>query len=144
AARAQGAAKPAGEAPAAKPAPVKKEPAAKPAPAAAAAKASPKPAPAVPAGPKDTGSILAEAGSGAKPGPMTKAEAAAKAPAAKGPTKPEKPRVVVPPMPPKPEYAKPKPKAAPAESRRGFLSLMIGSFLAIGFTCNALVYTLWT
>ncbi len=112
----------------------------------AAAKASPKPEPvaAVASGPKDTGSILAEARTGVKPGPMSKAEAALKAPAAKPTARPEKPRVAVPPMPAKPDYAKPKPKAPEVESRRGFLTgVMLGSFLGIGWTSMAVTQLLW-
>jgi cytochrome b6-f complex iron-sulfur subunit len=112
-----------------------------------AAKAAPKAAPAevVASGPKDTGSILAEARTGVKPGPMSKAEAAAKAPAAKAAPKPEKPRVVVPPMPAKPDYAKPKPKAPADESRRRFFAdVMLGSFLGIGMTSMATTFGLWT
>ncbi len=135
--------KEAGAAPAAKAekpaAPVAKEPVKK-----EVAKAAPKPAaaaaPAAPAAPKDTGSILAEARNAVKPGPMSKAEAAAKAPAAK----PEKPRLVVPPMPVKPEYAKPKPKAVADEGRRGFLmGVMLGSFLGIGFSSLGVTFSLW-
>ncbi|HEV3136578.1 MAG TPA: Rieske 2Fe-2S domain-containing protein [Pirellulales bacterium] len=124
-------------------APVKKEAPPKPA---AADKASPKPAVASPvaSGPKDTGSILAEARGGNKPGPMSKAEAALKAPVAKPAPKSEKPKIPVPPMPAKPAYAKAQPKPAMAEDRRGFLSVMMGSFLGIGFTSNAIVYGLWT
>jgi len=139
--------KAAGAAPEAKPAapkPVKAEaPAAKP----AASKAAPKaePVAAVASGPKDTGSILSEARTGVKPGPMSKAEAALKAPAAKPAAKPEKPRAVVPPMPAKPEYAKPKPKAVVEESRRGFLTgVLLGSFLGIGWTSFATTMGLWT
>lgn len=112
-----------------------------------AAKAAPKAAPAevMASGPKDTGSILAEARTGVKPGPMSKAEAALKAPAAKAAPKPEKPRIVVPPMPAKPDYAKPKPKAVADESRRRFFSdVMLGSFLGIGFTSMAVTFGLWT
>src|SRR5260221_122084 len=83
-------------------------------------------APAAATGPKDTGSILGEARSGAKPGPMSKAEAALKAPAAKPAAKVERPKVPVPPMPAKPDYAKPKPKPAATEERRGFLIVMLG------------------
>jgi len=122
-------------------APVKKD-VAKP-----AAKAAPKAAPAevVASGPKDTGSILAEARTGVKPGPMSKAEAALKAPAAKAAPKPEKPRVVVPPMPAKPDYAKPKLKAVADESRRRFFAdVMLGSSLGIGFTAMATTFGLWT
>lgn len=112
-----------------------------------AAKAAPKAAPAevVASGPKDTGSILAEARTGVKPGPMSKAEAALKAPAAKAAPKPEKPRVVVPPMPAKPDYAKPKPKAVADESRRRFFAdVMLGSFLGIGMTSMSTTFVLWT
>ena len=110
-------------------------------------KAAPKAAPAevVASGPKDTGSILAEARTGVKPGPMSKAEAALKAPAAKVAPKPDKPRIVVPPMPAKPDYAKPKPKAVADESRRGFFAdMMLGSFLGIGFTSMSVTFGLWT
>jgi cytochrome b6-f complex iron-sulfur subunit len=110
-------------------------------------KAAPKAAPAevVASGPKDTGSILAEARTGVKPGPMSKAEAALKAPAAKAGPKPEKPRVVVPPMPAKPDYAKPKPKAVADDSRRRFFAdVMLGSFLGIGMTSMATTFGLWT
>ncbi len=133
-----------GDKPAASPAPAAKSAEKKP-----AEKSAPKPA-AKPAaasaktgGAKDTASVLAAARSGAKPGPMTKAEAAATAkPAAK--TKPAAPV-----MPVKPDYAKPKasPKgkaAAGDESRRGFLNVMLGSFLGIGMTSIASVSALWT
>jgi cytochrome b6-f complex iron-sulfur subunit len=144
AARAQGAQKPAGAAPAAaapKPPVEKKEPAAKPA---AAAEKKEKPSAPVVGGAKDTASILAAARKTAKPGPITKAEAAAKEkpePEAKAPTK-----GVVPPMPVKPDYAKPKPaKAAPeGESRRGFVGLMLGSMLSVGYTAMAATAGLWT
>ncbi len=123
-------------------APPKKEAAAA-KPAAAKAKEA---APAVAAGPKDTSSILAAVRNPNKPGPMSKAEAAAKAPAEKPAAKAAKPRIAVPPMPPKPDYAKPKAKAAAAtEDRRGFLtSMMLGSFLGIGFTSMATTLSLWT
>jgi len=146
--------KAAGTAPAktapAKPAPAakKESPAAKPVAAAAkpaAAKASPKPEPAAPAasGPKDTGSILAEARTGVKPGPMSKAEAAAKG--ASPVARPEKARAVVPPMPVKPEYARPQPaKAETNEGRRGFLTgVLLGSFLGLGNTALATTLGLW-
>lgn len=130
-----GGAKPAAEA---KPAP--KKPADKPAEKPAAKPATEKPTPAAKTGgPKDTASILAAA-RGAKPGPMTKAEAAA---VAKPTVEKTKPTVVV--MPAKPDYAKPKPKAAAAdESRRGFLNVMLGSFLGIGMTSIASITGLWT
>lgn len=137
-----------GAAPAEKPAapkpaaPVaKKESPAKPAAAKPAAAAKAAPVAATPSEPKDTGSILSAARTSPKPGPMSKAEAAAKAPAAK----PERPKVVVPPMPVKPDYAKPKPKAAADEGRRNFLSgVMLGSFLGIGFSSLAASLSLWT
>jgi cytochrome b6-f complex iron-sulfur subunit len=139
-----------GEAPAAK-APVAKAPVAK-APAAPvakkeapAAKPAAKAEPAVAAGPKDTGSILAAARTAVKPGPMSKAEAAQKAPAAKPAAKSTKPRIPVPPMPPKPDYAKPKAPVPDDTSRRSFLTaVMLGSFLGIGFTSVATTLTLWT
>jgi cytochrome b6-f complex iron-sulfur subunit len=140
----QGGAAPATAKPAApKAAAPKAAPAAKPAAKAApAAKASP--AAPVSSGPKDTGSILAEARSGMKPGPMSKAEAALKAPAAR-PAAKEKPRPVVPPMPIKPDYAKPKPKPAEEPSRRRFMvDVMLGSALGVGFTSLATTLGLWT
>jgi cytochrome b6-f complex iron-sulfur subunit len=116
----------------------KQAPAAKP----AAAKAAPKAAPAV-AGPKDTGSILADARSAIKPGPMSKAEAALKSPAVKSSA--AKPKAVVPPMPPKPDYAKPKAKAPVDESRRNFLTdVILGSFLGVGFVSLGVTLGLWT
>ncbi len=118
-----------------KPAPAKKEPVAK-----------KETVPAEPAEPKDTSSILAAARSATKPGPMSKAEAAAKAPAAKA-AAPAKPKIVVPPMPAKPDYAKPKAKSAAeaATDRRSFLTtVMLGSFLGIGFTSLATTFGLWT
>lgn len=143
AARAGGAAKPAEAKPAAEPAAEKKAP--PPKPKAAETKAAEKDKPAVAAGPKNTASILAAARGAAKPGPMTKAEAAAKDksdPAAKS-AKP-----AVPPMPVKPDYAKPKPLAAKAgaegETRRGFLSMLFGSMMAVGYTSLAAVGGLWT
>ena len=49
-------------------------------------------------------------------------------------------------MPPKPAYAVPKPKAVAAggEDRRGFLGLMFGSALALGFTAVSLTTGIWT
>jgi cytochrome b6-f complex iron-sulfur subunit len=116
-------------------------------PAAATAKASPKAAPAaVASGPKDTGSILAEARNPSKPGPMSKAEAALKAPADKAAPKPAKPRIPVPPMPAKPEYAKPKaPREEAEEGRRSFLmGVLLGSFFAMGNVAMATTFGLWT
>ncbi len=127
-------------------APVKKESPAAP----KAAPAKKEPVAAAPAEPKDTGSILAAARTGAKPGPMTKAEAAAKSPAAQSPAESPaakaKPKVVVPPMPARPDYAKPKPKsAADSVDRRSFItSVMLGSFLGIGFVSMTVTFGLWT
>jgi cytochrome b6-f complex iron-sulfur subunit len=47
-------------------------------------------------------------------------------------------------MPEKPPYVVPKVKEAKPSDRRGFFSLILGSFLAIGFTATALTTTLWT
>lgn len=136
-------------APAAKPAPQKEAPAK----AAVAEKPAPKPAAAktdgngATAAPKDTASILAAARKSAKPGPMTKAEAAALA----KPTEPAgKKKLDVPPMPPKPDYARPRPapaQAADAATRRSFISaaagMLFGSSLAIGFTSLAATHLMW-
>lgn len=132
----------AGAKPAAAAAP--KAPAEKKAPAAKPAVDKEKPSePAAPGAtvPKVTSSILAAARASAKPGPMSKAEAAAKD---KGePTKPA--AKSAPPMPPKPDYAKPKAPAADAdESRRGFIELLFGSALAVGYTALAATGGLWT
>lgn len=121
------------DAPAEKPA--SKKPAVK-TPAAAAKKESPK-GDSAKAGPRDTASILAAARKASKPGPTSKAEAALRGEGAKPAVK-AKPSA--PPMPAKPEYARAaRPAAArkPAEDRRGFLSVMLGSFLGIGFTSLA-------
>jgi cytochrome b6-f complex iron-sulfur subunit len=128
------------------PAAPKAAPAEKPKPAAAkpAEKTAAKPAAKPAAAAKDTASILAAARKGAKPGPMTKAEAAAM-PAKVAPKAPAKERAPVPPMPPKPEYAKPKPAAkAAAEDRRGFLQVILGSFMGLGMTSMAVTGGLWT
>jgi cytochrome b6-f complex iron-sulfur subunit len=123
--------KPAAEKPAAKPAVEKKTPA-----AAAAESPADKTGPAV----RDTASILAAARKATKPGPMSKAEAEASG-AAVAPAVKVKP--VVPPAPAKPDI--PNPKVAVAqETRRGFLDLMLGSFLGIGFTAMASVGGLWS
>jgi cytochrome b6-f complex iron-sulfur subunit len=142
--------------PAAAAAPAAPKPAAKKeAPAKPAAKAAPKAdAPAkesaAPGGPKDTASILAAARAGQKPGPISK-EAAAKLAADKpapgavakadGKTKP-----VAPPMPPKPDYAKPKAAKAGAtdEDRRGFIGFMLGTMVGIGFTALSATAALWS
>lgn len=126
--------------------------AAKPAPKAApkpaekpAAKAAPKAAPAASgaSGVKDTASILAAARKDAKPGPLSKAEAAKLKPTAEA-AEVSKPKPAVPPMPPKPDYAKPKAKAEPTADRRRFFGVLFGSFLAIGFTAMTATFTLWT
>jgi len=117
----------ASEKPAAKPA--SNAGAAKPATAKAAAE---KPAAAKMAAlPRDTASILAAA-RGAKPGPTSKADAPASAkPQPKKPAAKGKPAArPVPPKPTRPTVAK---KVA-AEDRRGFLSIAMGSFMAVGFT----------
>jgi cytochrome b6-f complex iron-sulfur subunit len=125
---------------AAKPAAAK--PAAKPAAGAGPAKAAP----------RDTASILAAARSGAKPGPVTKAEApqAVKtrlAESARPAARPDPGRTAAtpeptaktaalktaPPMPTRP--AKPAAKKGEEDTdRRGFLSMAVGSFMAVGFT----------
>jgi cytochrome b6-f complex iron-sulfur subunit len=89
----------------------------------------------------DTSSILAAARRDAKPGPITKAEAAARQQAV-APTA-VKSRAIVPSMPEKPPYAKPKPVVEPSD-RRGFFSVFLGSFLALGFTAFGLTNLLWT
>ena len=117
-------------------------------PAAAAVKAKPAPA-AKPSGPQDTASILAAARGQSKPGPITKAEAAARGPVAP-PAKPAKPSLVLPPMPVKPAYAKPAPtkaagKAGVNEGRRlAIFSVLVGSFLALGFSALTATMGMWT
>ena len=114
--------------------PAAKKPAAKK--PAAAKKESPKGAVAK-SGPRDTASILAAARKASKPGPTSKAEAASRGASEKAAIKSKPP---APPMPVKPEYARAgRPAAArkPAEDRRGFLSVILGSFLGIGFTSLA-------
>lgn len=137
-----------GAAPAAKPAPAPKPAAEKP-----AAPAAPKPAVAKPeaksataVAPKDTASILAAARKTVKPGPISKSQVAAKAvPAAE----PAKKKIEVPPMPPKPDYARPRPAAAAAQpqTRRGFISGLVGfafgSSLAVGFSSLVLTHLMW-
>lgn len=96
--------------------------------------------------PRDTTSILAAARKGDKAGPMSKAEAAGTAPEAKTGKAAKAPKVV-PPMPEKPSYAKPSPAAKRTEdeeSRRGFFGLLLGSYLAVGFTTLGLTNLLWT
>jgi cytochrome b6-f complex iron-sulfur subunit len=131
---------------AAKPAAVKPDaakvavPAAKPtAPASVASKG--------PAAPKGTASILAAARTAEKPGPMSKAEAATKPQPPRESAVAAKAKLAVPPMPSKPAYAVPKPAAKaekPDEDRRGFMMLLFGSFLGIGFTSLSATTALWT
>ena len=139
-------------APAAKPAP-KNEPSQTK--AAVAEKPVPKPAAARPAAdgngasaaPKDTASILAAARKGVKPGPLSKSKVAALGKTAEPAAKK---KLDVPPMPAKPDYARPRPGALPADdatSRRSFFSAaagaLFGSSLAIGFTLLATTHLMW-
>jgi cytochrome b6-f complex iron-sulfur subunit len=139
-----------GSAPTEKPVPVAKADTPKPAPATKPAPTASKPAATVPSAAKDTASILAAARAQAKPGPMSKAQAAAvRVPTAVRHEPAAKPTLVAPPMPPKPAYAKPerlKPgaPAADAEDRRGFLSVMLGSMMGIGFVALSATAGLWT
>ncbi len=128
---------------AAKPAEAKaveaKPAAAKPAAKPAAAKSETSPA--SPSTEKDTASILAAIRKTAKPGPVSKSAAPAE-------TKPAgKPKIPVPPMPEKPAYARPRPVTAAATDRRGFFAtgagVLLGSWLAIGFTSLAVTNLLW-
>ena len=103
-------------------------------------------------GPADTSSILAAARKQVKRGPMSKAEAAARGPAVESkpeakvsPSRPKADRRIAPPMPQKPAYAqaKDKSKGAAGGERRGFLVVLIGSFLAIGFMALSSVFGLF-
>ena len=95
--------------------------------------------------PKDTASILAAARKQHQPGPVSKAEAAARTkPDAPRAAKPAKTKLAVPPMPAKPDYAKTKPaKEKRTEERRTVMSIMLGSFLGLGFTSLTLSNMLW-
>jgi cytochrome b6-f complex iron-sulfur subunit len=90
----------------------------------------------------DTASILAAVRKATQPGPMTKAEAAKLQKGA--PAKP-----IVPTMPEKPAYLVSRPARPTAASdreppsRRGFFSVLFGSFLAVGFTCLGLTHLIW-
>jgi cytochrome b6-f complex iron-sulfur subunit len=75
---------------------------------------------------------------------MTKAEAAAKPQAPRAPAAAAKAKLAVPPMPQKPAYAVPKPKTAEVEERRGVLQLLMGSFLALGFTALSVTGGVWS
>ena len=98
-------------------------------------------------GPKDTSNILMPR----KPvrrGPVSKAEAAAR----QVPSEPlvrddqgEPPvpsRPVVPPLPQKPASARPRPRTADGSGRRGFIGVLLGSFLAVGFASLSAVFGL--
>lgn len=127
-ARQKAAAEAPAEAPAAKPAP--KPAAAKP--AAAKAGGDKPAAPKMAALPRDTASILAAARAGAKPGPVSKADAPPSAKPQAKPAAKEKPAGR--PVPPMPTRPTPTVKKAAAEDRRGFLSVAMGSFMAVGFS----------
>jgi len=114
------------------------KPAAKPDAAKPAAKAAPKMA----ALPKDTASILAAARAGAKPGPVSKADAPPRAKPAKPAAKPAA-KAAPRPVPAKPVRPAPS-KAAATEDRRGFLSIALGSFMAVGFTALSVTGGLFT
>jgi cytochrome b6-f complex iron-sulfur subunit len=137
------AAKPAASKPVAAPAAAEKL-AAKPSPAKPAAA---KPAATAPVAPKGTASILAAARTAEKPGPMSKSEAATKPQPPRDSAAAAKAKLAVPPMPSKPAYAVPKPAAKAErsdEDRRGFMSLLFGSFLGLGFTSLSATTALWT
>ena len=125
-----------GEGEAAKPA--AKKPAAK-KPSAKKAAPEKKAAPAA-GGPRDTASILAAARKPVKPGPMSKAEAAAV-----GMKETGKKKIVAPPMPEKPAYAAAPPKPEVDSDRRvALMSMVVGSFMALGFSSMAATFGLWT
>ena len=102
-----------------------------------------KPAVAKAAAPKsltrDTASILAAARTGSKPGPVSKAEAPAR-PAAVAETAstvvkaPPAKLATAPVLPPKPVKPAAKKGADAEQDRRGFLEMVLGSFMATGFT----------
>ncbi len=76
---------------------------------------------------------------------MTKAEAATKPQPAREPVAAAKAKLTVPPMPAKPAYAVPKPRVEkPVEDRRGFMTLLFGSALGLGFTTFSVTMGLWT
>jgi cytochrome b6-f complex iron-sulfur subunit len=154
AARAKVGAAPAGK-PAAKAAAAPKAPAPK-APAPAAEKPAPKPAapkaaPAAAAGdgqaaaaPKESTSILAAVHKPVKAGPVSKSQATAVA----APAPPAKKKLEVPPLPPKPDYLRPRPAAPPQQpARRSFFAALgatlFGSALAVGFTSLAVTHLMW-
>lgn len=94
--------------------------------------------------PKDTSSILAAARKGVKPGPVSKSALAQSSPEKETKAKP-KPALVVPPMPEKPQSARPQVKVtATVEKRRTFLAVLLGSWLAVGFTMLGTVFAFWT
>ena len=119
-----------GNKPAAKPAAAKPKPAAQ-KPAAAAKEAA---EPEAPAGPRDTSSILAAARKPVQRGPKAFEQADEKPVAVK-------PKLEVPPMPSRPVLTSTKP--AEVSDRRGFLSILFGTPLAVGFTSLAITHVLW-
>jgi len=96
--------------------------------------------------PIETASILSAARTTHKPGPVSKAEAAAKGQPVAVTT--GKTKLAVPPMPEKPSYAvKPDPKLKPqVDTGRRFamFGVLVGSFLALGFSTLAATFGLWT
>jgi len=153
AARAKAGAAPTGK-PAAKPSAAPKAAAAKPsAPAAekpAPKAAAPKASPAAASGdgqaasaPKESTSILAAVHKPVKAGPVSKSQAAAVA----APAPPAKKKLEVPPLPPKPEYLRPRPPAPEPPARRSFFAALgatlFGSALAVGFTSLAVTHLMW-
>jgi cytochrome b6-f complex iron-sulfur subunit len=107
------------------------------------AKAATKPAGKSPTGPLDTSSILAAARQGSKPGPITKSQAAARAPgAAAAKVVPAKPTAPL--MPAKPAYAVVKSPPVAKSDRRGFFSVILGSFMALGFFTLGVTGGLWS
>ena len=123
-------------------APAKKKPAAAEQPAAPAETAD------EPAGPRDTGSVLAPR-KGQRAGPLSHEQARdAGQPAEplKGPQAAAK-KPAAPPMPVKPAYASPASAVVEQDDRRGFFATLsgalFGSSLAIGFTTLAATHLLW-
>lgn len=148
AARAKAGAAPAGK-PAAKPSAAPKAAAVKPS-APAAEKPAPKASPAAASGdgqaasaPKESTSILAAVHKPAKAGPVSKSQAAAVA----APAPPAKKKLEVPPLPPRPDYLRPRPPAPEQPARRSFFAALgatlFGSALAVGFTSLAVTHLMW-
>jgi cytochrome b6-f complex iron-sulfur subunit len=118
----------------------------KPAPKPAAPKATPAAASGdgqAAAAPKESTSILAAVHKPAKAGPVSKAQATAVAPAAS----PAKKKLEVPPLPPKPDYLRPRPAPPQPPERRSFFAALgaalFGSALAVGFTSLAVTHLMW-